>query len=100
MTSKTKPSTIGGFQVATVSEVPEAARVRRGIYTDVIEAVPEPPQALVIDFEEAKKASTRVSGLRGYLRRHNLLDDFTVVRQGSKVFVQRNAKKAPDQPQE
>ena len=77
---------IQGFQVTTIDEVPVAERAQRGIYGELIENVPD-SGALQIDIGDAKKAATKVAGLRGYLRRHNKVDDYTVVRQGQLIFV-------------
>lgn len=87
-----KGKEIGGFQVSVVDEVPAAARRARGVYAEIVEQVPDDGKALKIDYGETKKASTRVSGLRGFLKRHNLVDEFTVVRRGSNVFIAKATK--------
>ena len=80
---------IGGFQAVVVDEVPEVTRAGRGIYGDIIEAVPDAPSALKIDIGDPKRAAVKVAGLRGFLRRHNKRDDYVVVRQGAVIFVSK-----------
>lgn len=92
--TKDKEQTVGGFQVSVVDEVPEEAALARGVYAELIEKVPPEGKALKIDYGEAKRASTRVSGLRGFLKRHELLAEYTVVRRGSEVFIARATKKS------
>ncbi len=82
---------IGGFQVEVVTDVPKSSKTdARGIYAELIEKVPEDPtRALKIDIGDAKKASTKVSGLKGFLKRHNRTEEFTVVRRGSEIFISK-----------
>lgn len=98
MTGKKVPTTIGGFQASTVEDVPVVARAARGIYNEIIDAVPDSPKALKLEIGDSKKASTRVTGLRGFLRRHNLTEQFTVVRSGGDIFIAREAETKPGTP--
>lgn len=86
-----KAQQIGGFQVEVVTDVPKVSKTAvRGIYAELIEKVPEDStQALKIDIGDAKKASTKVSGLKGFLKRHNRVEEFTVVRRQSVIFISR-----------
>lgn len=86
-----KAQEIGGFQVEVVTDVPKVSKTAaRGIYAELIEKIPEEPtQALKVDIGDAKKASTKVSGLKGFLKRHNRTEEFTVVRRGSEIFISR-----------
>ena len=84
-----KTTTIGGFQVAEVSEIPAAVKKSKGIYAEVAAAAVEAaPKALAITVEEDKKAATRVQGLRGFLKRAHREGDFTIARQASIIYVQ------------
>jgi 7-keto-8-aminopelargonate synthetase-like enzyme len=84
-----KTTTIGGFQVAEVTEIPEQVKKAKGIYAEVAAAAVEAaPKALALAVEEDKKAATRVQGLRGFLKRAHRENDFTVARQGSTIYVQ------------
>lgn len=84
-----KTTTIGGFQVAEVSEIPAQVKKAKGIYADVAEAaVKAAPKALAITVEEDKKAATRVQGFRGFLKRAHRENEFTVARQASIIYVQ------------
>lgn len=97
-TPEAPPLKIGGFQVSSVTEVPQVARSTRGIYAELIDAVPDLPEALRIDFGDAKLASTKAAGVRGYMQRNNLKDEFTVVRQGALLFIAKADAQAGGKP--
>lgn len=81
--------TIGGFQVAEVSEIPEQVKKAKGIYAEVVAAaVTAAPKALAMQVDEDKKAATRVQGLRGFLKRAQRENEFTVARQASMIYIQ------------
>jgi 7-keto-8-aminopelargonate synthetase-like enzyme len=89
--------TIGGFQVAEVAEIPAQVKKSKGIYAEVVAAaVAAAPRALALEIPEDKKAATRVQGLRGFLKRAEREDEFTVARQASMIYIQfTGAAEAP-----
>lgn len=80
---------IGGLQVETINEIDSFVRSAHGVYGEIVAEVEGLPdgKALSIEFHELKKATTRVSGLRAYLKRHNLLKEFTVVRRKTQLYI-------------
>ena len=80
---------IGGFQVATVDEIPEQVKKAKGIYADIVVAAEEAaPRALALNIGDDKKAATKVQGLRGHLKRHGREEEFVVARASSNIYIQ------------
>lgn len=89
-----KKADIERFQV--VDTIPTAVKKAKGDYAEAVKAAlgVESGKALSFTVEgDAKRAGTKVAGLRGWLNRRGVADAFTVARQGNTIYIQYSGER-------